>query len=88
MKSRKKQINKEIVVTVILYLFYFVWWYYFAYVRFNSDDVEHFKYIMGLPEWFFYSCVVGLIIINLLVFILVKVFFKNVSLEEEDDDGC
>lgn len=85
MKSRKKQINKEVLVTLVLYFFYFLWWYYFAYIFKNSDDVKNFKYILGLPEWFFYSCVLGLVVVNILVFILVKIFFKNISLEEEED---
>lgn len=80
---RKKQINREVIATLILYFFYFIWWYYFAYMYTDSENVENFKYIFGLPEWFFYSCVLGLIIINILVFIIVKFFFKEVELEEE-----
>lgn len=80
---RSKQINKEAIITVILYIFYFCWWYYFAYLYSDSENVQNFKYILGLPEWFFYSCVLGLVVINFLVFIIVKIFFKNVSLEEE-----
>jgi len=45
-----KQINKEVLITIGLYLFYFVWWYYFAY-EYSSDNVEEYKYILGLPEW-------------------------------------
>lgn len=84
MKDRKKQINKEVVVTLVMYFFYFCWWYYFAYMFKDSEDVANFKYILGLPEWFFYSCVVGLVIVNILVFVLVKIFFKEVSLEEDE----
>lgn len=80
---RGKQINKEVIITLLLYFFYFCWWYYFAYMHTDSEDVENFKYILGLPEWFFYSCVVGLVLINILVFIAVTFFFKDVSLEEE-----
>lgn len=80
---RSKQINKEAIITAILYIFYFCWWYYFAYLYSDSENVQNFKYILGLPEWFFYSCVLGLVVINFLVFIVVKIFFKNVSLEEE-----
>ncbi|MGY0395106.1 MULTISPECIES: YhdT family protein [unclassified Fusobacterium] len=80
---RKKQINREVIATLILYIFYFCWWYYFAYIRFDSENVENFKYIFGLPEWFFYSCVLGLVIINILVFLTVKFFFKDVELEED-----
>ena len=61
-----KQINKEVLITIGLYLLYFVWWYYFAY-EYSSDNVEEYKYILGLPEWFFYSCVVGWILVNVLV---------------------
>lgn len=81
---RQKQINKEVIVTSLLYFFYFCWWYYFAYIYTDSDDVKNFKYILGLPEWFFYSCVLGLIIINILVFLVVKFFFKEIPLEEDD----
>ncbi|WP_143604231.1 DUF997 family protein, partial [Streptobacillus ratti] len=28
----KKQIDKEALITSIIYLLYFVWWYYFAYI--------------------------------------------------------
>lgn len=80
---RSKQINHEIIATLILYIFYFCWWYYFAYVHFDSENVENFKYILGLPEWFFYSCVLGLVIINILVFLTINFFFKEVDLEED-----
>ena len=26
-----KQINKEVLITIVLYLIYFIWWYYLAY---------------------------------------------------------
>ena len=80
---RAKQINKEVIITLLLYIFYFCWWYYFAYIYSDSEDVENFKYIFGLPEWFFYSCVLGLIIINVLVFIVVTFLFKETPLEED-----
>ena len=76
-----KQINKEVFVTIILYLIYFAWWYYFAY-EYSSDNVEEYKYILGLPEWFFYSCVVGLILVNILVYICIKFFFKDINFDK------
>ena len=83
--KRGKQINKEALVTVVLYLFYFVWWYYFAYIYKDSVNVAEFKYILGFPEWFFYSCVLGLVVINILVFLAVKIFFKDMDLDEQED---
>lgn len=81
--SIKKQLNKEGFITLGLYFFYFLWWFYFAYLYSDSEDVKNFKYILGLPEWFFYSCIVGFILVNFLVFIAVKLFFKNIPLEED-----
>ncbi len=80
--KKEKQINKEAIVTVALYLFYFIWWYYFAYLYIDSENVKEFKYILGLPEWFFYSCVLGLVIINVLVLLVVKIFFKDMDLDQ------
>lgn len=77
MKSNIKQINKEAIITCLLYLFYFCWWYYFAYIYKSNVN----EFIFGLPSWFFYSCVLGLIIINILVFIVVKYFFKDIDLD-------
>ncbi|MBQ3437103.1 MAG: YhdT family protein [Fusobacterium sp.] len=84
MKKKKniaKQINKEAFLTIGLYLIYFLWWYYFAYI-YPPKTVEEYKYILGMPEWFFYSCVVGLILINTLVFIATKFFFKDIDFKE------
>lgn len=84
MKNKKeiaKQINKEAIITIILYLIYFLWWYYFAYI-FPTENVEDYKYILGMPEWFFYSCVVGLILINFLVFLATKFLFKDIDFKQ------
>lgn len=78
---RKKQINKEVIITIGLFIFYFLWWYYFAYLYIDSNDVSNFNYIFGLPEWFFYSCVIGLILMNILIFIAIKLNFKDMSLD-------
>ena len=79
MKMKNKQIVTEAYLTIILYVFYFVWWYYFAYR--DGLDATKYNFIFGLPEWFFYSCILGLVVINILVFIVVKLFFKNVELD-------
>lgn len=85
MKNNNKQIKKEAIVTLILYIFYFCWWYYFAYM-FEDTDVENYTYILGLPAWFFYSCVLGLIVINILVYLAVKFIFKDIDLDDLGDD--
>ena len=46
----KNQINKEALITIFLYSLYFLWWYYFAYI-YPPQNVEEYKYILGLPDW-------------------------------------
>lgn len=87
MTKRNKQIQKEVFLTIGLYLFYFVWWYFFAY-HFGEKEVKDYHYILGLPEWFFYSCVLGLIVINALVFLAIKIFFQEIDLEEQEEKEC
>ena len=83
----KKQINKEALITIILYLIYFVWWYFWGYIDEGKDPSEYI-YILGLPRWFFFSCVVGLVFINILVWVAIKFFFKEIDLEEKEEDKC
>lgn len=85
--KKGKQVNKEALITIGLYLFYFAWWYYFAYMYKDSENVSEYSYILGLPEWFFYSCVLGLVVINILVFIVVKLFFKDMDLNDENNEN-
>ena len=77
MKKISKQLNIETFLTCALYIFYFCWWYYFAYIYVSKNN----EFIWGLPSWFFYSCILGLIVINLLVFVVVKLFFKEIDLD-------
>ena len=79
----KNQINKEALITIFLYFLYFLWWYYFAYI-YPPKNVEDYKYVLGLPDWFFYSCFLGFILVNLLFYIVVKFLFKNIDLETGD----
>lgn len=87
MKTRDQQIKKEAFWTVLLYLFYFVWWYFFAYY-FGEGEVSEYKYIFGLPEWFFYSCVLGFVVINILVFVVIKLCFRDMPLGSEEEEEC
>ena len=80
MRERNKQIMKEAKVTVILYLIYFAWWYFFAYGMGDKDPLDY-RFIMGLPEWFFYSCIVGFFVICTLVYFAIKIFFKEVDFD-------
>ncbi|GGH83800.1 putative membrane protein YhdT [Pullulanibacillus pueri] len=80
--------HREAWIGVGLALFNFIWWYSFAY-GLGSKPISEYHYIFGLPAWFFYSCVVGFIVVTLLVIVCVKFTFKDFPLddgEEERDD--
>lgn len=92
MKSREGQQDKrfkiahrEALIGIILVLINFIWWYGFAY-GLGSEKVEKYSYIFGLPAWFFYSCILGFIVMIILVTFTVKFLFKDVSFEEEEGE--
>ncbi|GGM27920.1 sodium:pantothenate symporter [Paraliobacillus quinghaiensis] len=75
--------NKEALIGIGLVLFNFIWWISFAY-GLGGNDVSTYTYILGLPAWFFYSCVLSVIMMPLLVWIAVKLFFVDVALDDEE----
>ncbi|GAA0307072.1 putative membrane protein YhdT [Gracilibacillus halotolerans] len=77
--------NREALFGISLVVFHFLWWFGFAY-GLGSKEVDEYTYILGFPAWFFYSCIIGFILISLLVFIIVKKFFVNIPLDEEESD--
>ena len=88
MKTRKDrrftQANKEAGFALGAYALYFIWWYVCAYGLGDSDP-EQYGYVMGLPEWFFYSCIVGYPLITLLLWGIVRLFFREVPLDDGQD---
>ncbi|MEH7305343.1 YhdT family protein [Neobacillus drentensis] len=83
--KRFKIAHREAVIGIILVLINFIWWYGFAY-GLGSAKVKHYTYILGLPAWFFYSCILGSIVIIILVIFTVKFLFKDVPFEEEEGE--
>ncbi|OLS37005.1 sodium:pantothenate symporter [Alkalihalophilus pseudofirmus] len=82
---RFKIANREALIGVGLVLFNFIWWFGFAY-GLGSRPVEEYSYVFGLPSWFFYSCVVGFLIMVVLVIVAVKGFFVEVPFEDEEEE--
>jgi uncharacterized membrane protein YhdT len=79
---RFKIAQKEALIGVFLAIVHFIWWYGFAY-GLGKGNVDRYTYIWGLPAWFFYSCILGFIVVVLLVMLSVKFLFKEVPFEEE-----
>ncbi|MEO4052684.1 YhdT family protein [Solibacillus sp. CAU 1738] len=76
--------HKEALIGVGLVIINFAIWYGFAYGLGSGDPTEY-KYVLGFPAWFFYSCIAGTIFMFILIWLTMKLFFKDVSFEEEDD---
>lgn len=85
MDPRFKIAHREALIGVVLAVVHFIWWFGFAY-GLGSRPVEEYSYILGFPDWFFYSCIVGFFLVAMTVIVLVKFVLKDVSLDEEGDE--
>jgi len=83
--SYLKIANREALIGVGLVVFNFIWWFGFAY-GLGSKDPSNYSYVFGLPAWFFYSCVVGFIVMAVLVTVIVKFFFVEIPIDDEVDE--
>ncbi|MGD6857677.1 YhdT family protein [Bacillus infantis] len=83
---RFKVAKREAWIGIGLVLFNFLWWFGFAYGM-GSGPVEEYTYIMGLPAWFFYSCVAGFAVVFVLVWAAVKFLFKEVPFDDSEEGG-
>lgn len=84
MDPRFKIAHREAIIGVVLAVLHFAWWFGFAY-GLGSQPVESYSYIWGFPEWFFYSCIVGFVLIAVTITLLAKFVLKEVSLEDEGE---
>ena len=83
--KRFKIAHKEACIGVGLVILNFAVWYGFAY-GLGSGDPTKYSYVFGFPAWFFYSCIAGTIFMILCIWLAMKLFFKEISLEEEEED--
>lgn len=81
---RFKIAGREALIGVALAVANFLWWYAFAY-GLGGKPVEEYRYIFGFPAWFFYSCILGFIVFALLVYVVVRLWFREVTLDEGGD---
>lgn len=79
----EKIANREALIGVGLAIFNFIWWFGFAY-GLGSKDPSEYTYVFGLPAWFFYSCVLGFVVMVTIIIIVIKKFFVEVPLDEEE----
>lgn len=84
--KRSRQANREALLALAVYALYFVWWYVFGYGMGGGPPGDY-DYVFGFPAWFFYSCVVGYPLITILLWVVVRFFFRDVPLEADPDAG-
>lgn len=84
MDPRFKIAHREAWIGVGLAILHFAWWFGFAY-GLGSQPVGQYRYIWGFPEWFFYSGIVGFVLICITIMLLAKFVLKEVSFEEQED---
>ncbi|MCA0971469.1 YhdT family protein [Halobacillus litoralis] len=82
--SRFKIANREALIGVALAIFNFGWWFFFAY-GLGDAKPEEYSYVFGFPAWFFYSCIAGFVVMAVLVIVVVKFWFVEVSFDEEEE---
>lgn len=83
--DRFKIAHREALIGVALVIFNFIWWYGFAYGLGSKEPTEY-TYIIGLPAWFFYSCVLGLVVMSVLVTVVVKLWFVDIPLDDGEEE--
>ncbi|HWK24787.1 MAG TPA: YhdT family protein [Ureibacillus sp.] len=82
--SRFKIANREALIGIGLVIINFAIWFGFAYGLGSGDPTEY-DYVMGFPAWFFYSCIAGTIFMIILIWVTIRVFFKEVSFDDEEE---
>ncbi|WP_102691843.1 YhdT family protein [Rummeliibacillus pycnus] len=82
--KRFKIAHREALIGIVLVIINFAIWFGFAY-GLGSGDPKEYTYIFGFPAWFFYSCIAGTLFMILLIYVVIKFFFKDVPFDEEED---
>ena len=82
--KRFKVAHKEALIGACLVVINFAVWFGFAYGLGSGDPLEY-RYVFGFPAWFFYSCMAGTVFMIVCIWLAMKLFFQDISLEEEDE---
>ncbi|MRS09218.1 YhdT family protein [Bacillus anthracis] len=75
--------HREALIGLGLAIINFIIWYGFAY-GLGSKNPSEYTYVFGFPAWFFYSCIVGFIVMVILLSLVVRFIFQDISLDEEE----
>ena len=78
--KRFRQADREALIALGVYGFFFLWWTLFAF-GLGSGDPEHYSYVLGMPAWFFYSCVLGYPVVAVLLWVIIRISFSDMPLD-------
>ncbi|MDD6181059.1 MAG: YhdT family protein [Desulfovibrionaceae bacterium] len=84
---RHAQANREALISLAVYALYFIWWYACAYML-GQGDPDSYDYVLGLPAWFFYSCIAGYPLITVLLWLALRLGFRNMPLDARPEDAA
>lgn len=82
--KRFKIAHREALIGIVLVIINFALWYGFAY-GLGSGNPEEYDFVFGFPAWFFYSCIAGTVVMIVFIWLAIKIFFKDVSFNDEED---
>ncbi|SEQ23051.1 YhdT family protein [Piscibacillus halophilus] len=77
--------HREALMGVVLALINFLWWYGFAY-GLGQKAPEDYTYIFGFPAWFFWSCIIGFLVMVSLVILTVKFLLTDLPLDDREEE--
>ena len=83
---RYRQCNREALISVAVFLVSFVIIAGMSLLVGYGKPADEIRLIAGFPDWFFYGVVVGGIVIALLPIPVVKLFFREMSIEAVDEE--
>ena|SRR5690625_2119737 len=81
---RFKQCNLEMWVTIAYYFINVLILWGVPMIMGYKKPANEIYLTLGFPDWFFYGGLVGTVIICILPFIMIRYFFKEMSLEPYD----
>ncbi|MFP3919757.1 YhdT family protein [Lysinibacillus telephonicus] len=82
--KRFKIANREALIGIVLVVINFAIWFGFAYGLGSGNPTEY-TYVFGFPAWFFYSCFAGTIFMIVLIWLAIKLFFKDIPFDDEEE---
>jgi uncharacterized membrane protein YhdT len=63
----------------------FLWWFSFAF-GLGGGPVSEYEWVMGMPAWFFYSCIAGFLLMVILVVFVVKYMLTDIPFGEDEGE--